>query len=193
VLEDQVLDDQVLELQVWLLQSVPDQVWLLQVWLLHAFPSQSLPDHVLPFQSPPDQEACAASRPAMALASKGSPKMSCSPVNGTTPSTRCWVPRESSSEPVPVDHAIVFHCLGAHGVFARSIAAMSTSPCPCCEDEKLLSERPLLRKSFFNCPGVMSGRCWIASAASPDVKAAASLVPLPRNSPSFTYPELPNV
>jgi hypothetical protein len=29
---------------------------------------------------------------------------------------------------------------------------MSTSPCPCCTDEKLFSERPLLKKSFFNCP-----------------------------------------
>ena len=81
---------------------------------------------------------------------------------------------------------MVFHCLGTHGVFDRSIAAMSTSPCPCCTDEKLFSERSLLKKSFFNCPGVMSGRCWIASAASPDVKAAASLVPLPRNRPSLT-------
>ncbi len=51
-----------------------------------------------------------------------------------------------------------------------------------------MSERVLLRNSFFSLSGVIPGRCWIASAASPDVKAAASLVPLPRNSVSLTYP-----
>jgi hypothetical protein len=51
----------------------------------------------------------------------------------------------------------------------------------------------LLRNSFLSWLGVIAGRCWITSAASPDVKAAASLVPLPRNSESDTAPVDPSV
>ncbi len=38
------------------------------------------------------------------------------------------MPRESSSEPVPVDQSIVFHCFGALQARAFSIADMSTKP-----------------------------------------------------------------
>ena len=108
-----MLPDHVLPLQV-----LPDQVLLDHV----------LPDHVLPFQSPSTQDDCEASAAAICLESNSFPKMSTSPMSGRPPSVRCSVPRDSSSEPVPVDQAIVFHCFGALQVRAVSIADMSTKP-----------------------------------------------------------------
>ena len=101
------------------LQELPDQDEPLQEFADHDEPLQldplqatrheplhELPDQDEPFQIPPDQLEPAASSAAIAAELKGMPKMSCSPWS-TTPFIEMWsVPREASSEPVPVAGAL---------------------------------------------------------------------------------------
>ena len=67
-----------------------------------------LPLQVLPFQAPPDQLLPAASAVAIAAVLNGWPKMSVEPVSATPFIVRWSVPREASSEPVPVEFAMLF-------------------------------------------------------------------------------------
>src|SRR5438552_8386431 len=69
---------------------------------VHPLPAQPLPLYVPPFQLVPASSACAC-----AAELQVAPKMSCSPASSTPLFTRCAVPRESSSDPVPVDGAKV--------------------------------------------------------------------------------------
>ena len=109
--------DQPLSLQLEPDQLLPDQLEPDQLLPDHLMPDQLLPlqlepDQVLPFHVPPDQLLPAASRAAIAGALKSWPKMSCSPLR-TTPSALRWSePRAPSSEPTPVDQAIVLHFAG---------------------------------------------------------------------------------
>ena len=114
---DQLLPDHLLPDQLLSLQLEPDQLHphhLIPDQLLpdQLEPDQLEPDQVLPFQVPPDQLLPAASSAAITGALKSWPKISCSPLK-TTPSAVKWSePRELSSEPVPVDQAIVLHFAG---------------------------------------------------------------------------------
>ena len=83
------------------LEIAPDHDEPLQLEPLH-----ELPDQDEPFQKLPDQLWPAASKSAITAELKGMPKMSCSPWS-TTPLTEMWsLPRDASSEPVPVDGAL---------------------------------------------------------------------------------------
>src|SRR5262249_37524080 len=114
-------------LQVLELQVLPDQLLP-----LHVDADQVLPDHVLPlqvlaFHDPPDQVEAVASSAAILGASKGIPKMSCSPVSAT-PSREMWSdPRACSIEPVPVETGQACTEVG-RGVL--SAAPRSSSPPP---------------------------------------------------------------
>jgi hypothetical protein len=115
---DQLLPLQELPDHEFPLQEFPDQLLPLQELPDHEFPLQELPlqefpDQLLPFQMPPLQLLPAASRRAIAPESKAWPKMSTAPLRTTPSRVRCSVPRESSSEPIPLDQSIVFHCTGA--------------------------------------------------------------------------------
>src|SRR5687767_4574779 len=165
VLPDQVLPDQVLPDQLSPLQVEPDQVLPDQV-----LPDQVLPDHVqpdqlsplqlepdqlsplqvLPFHVPPDQLLPAASRTAIAGALKLWPKMSCSPLRTTPASVRWSDPRERSSDPTPVDRAMVFHLAGATFVGAVSVARRSTMPAPARRVESPSRPRAVMRNSFLS-------------------------------------------
>src|SRR3990172_1796649 len=113
LLPDQLLPDQLLPDQLLPDQLLPDQLLPDQLLPDQLLPDQLLPDQELPFQVPPGQLLPAASRVAMAAESKSCPKMSISPVRAT-PSSDTWsVPQASSSEPVPLDHAILRHAFGA--------------------------------------------------------------------------------
>ena len=81
---DHELPDQELPLQLLPdhelpLHELPDHELLLQLEPDQELPVQVSPDHELPFHMSPDHERPAASSAAMASASKGWPKMSCSP------------------------------------------------------------------------------------------------------------------
>jgi hypothetical protein len=92
-LSDQLEPLQLDPLQLDPLQELPD----------HEDPLQELPVQTEPFQVPPDQAESAASSAAIAVESKGWPKMSCSPWS-TTPSIETWsLPREASSRPRPFE------------------------------------------------------------------------------------------
>src|SRR5262245_39944522 len=75
----------VFPVQILELQLEPDQLFPDHVLPLQELPLHDEPDHVLPFHLPPDQLLPDASSFAMAAASNGMPKMSCSP-DRTTPS-----------------------------------------------------------------------------------------------------------
>src|SRR4029453_2078462 len=97
-LASQALLGETPEDQVLALQESPLQVLALQESPLHASPLQ-----VLAFQSPPDQDFACASSEAISAALNVEPMMSRSP-SSTTPSIEMWSwPRESSSEPTPVE------------------------------------------------------------------------------------------
>src|SRR5437588_255994 len=88
---------------------------------------QALPDQPLPDQPLPDQAEPAASALASAAVSMVRPKTSRSPVR-LRPNQPTWKePRESSSEPVPVDAGQLWT---ACGVGAVSSAWRCTSPAP---------------------------------------------------------------
>ena len=102
---DQELPDHELEDHELADQELPDQELE-----LHELADQELPDHELPdqelrFQTPPDHDEAAASRVAIADASNCTPKMSRSPWSVTPLFTTWTEPRDSSSEPVPVEGA----------------------------------------------------------------------------------------
>ena len=114
---------------------LPDQLLPLQVELLQVEPLQVLPLHVLAFHVPPDQVDAAASSAAMPGESNGMPKMSCSPLR-TMPSRVRWsVPRESSTEPVPVETG---HVCVATGSAAWSALPSWSSPPPIACDLSLI-------------------------------------------------------
>ena len=112
LLPDQLLPNHLIPDQLPSLQLEPDQLLPDQLEPDQLLPDQLEPDQVLPFQVPPDQLLPAASRAAIAGALKSWPKMSCSPLR-TTPSAVRWSdPRALSSEPTPVDQAMVLHFAG---------------------------------------------------------------------------------
>jgi hypothetical protein len=81
---------------------------------------------------PPDQLDPAASSAAIAAELKGAPKMSCSPWR-TTPLSETWsVPREASSDPVPVEGALYCCEANTDGTDVPRSLLMSSSPEPCC-------------------------------------------------------------
>jgi hypothetical protein len=110
---DHLIPDQLLSLQLEPDQLLPDQLEPDQLLPFQPLSLQLEPDQLLPFHVPPDQLLPAASSAAIAGALKLWPKMSCSPLK-TTPSAVRWSdPRALSSEPAPVDQAMVFHFAGA--------------------------------------------------------------------------------
>jgi len=94
-----------LPLHVWPAQVCPDQVWPDQVCPLQHASLQVCADQVWPDQVWPDQ-VCAYSGVAdQAVGLHGLPMMSRSPVSSApvVASATCEVPRDFSTEPVPVD------------------------------------------------------------------------------------------
>ena len=68
----------------------------------------------------------------MAAELNGMPKMSCSPWS-TTPSIEMWsVPRDASSEPVPVEGVLYCCEVDTDGTDAPRSLLMSSSPHPLC-------------------------------------------------------------
>ena len=100
----QELPDQLEPLHELPLHELPDQLEPLHELPLQELPDQLEPLHELPLHELPDQLLPEASRAAMDVESNGCPKMSCSPWRTTPFSDRWPSPRESSSEPLPVDH-----------------------------------------------------------------------------------------
>jgi len=147
---------------------------------------QVLPDHVLPFQVPPDQELPAASAVAIAPEANGFPKMSTSPCRTTPFELVRWsVPRAPSSVPAPVP--AVKLCVAAIGVFV-SIPSRSNSPAPCA----CVSAPPIFFalsiRNFFTASGVSVGYFCRINATAPEVIAAACEVPEPRKKRSPSCP-----
>jgi hypothetical protein len=106
-LADHVVPDHELPDHVLADHVLPDQVDADQLLADHVLPDHELADHVLadhvlPFQSSPDQLLAVASLWARAPSSTRMPKMSWAPLS-VMPSRVMWsLPRESSSEPVPL-------------------------------------------------------------------------------------------
>src|SRR5215475_2239532 len=125
---DQLLPLQLEPLQLEPLHELPDQRRLLQLEPLHELPLHELPDQLEPFHLPPDQLEPLASRAAIEAELKGLPKMSVSPWS-TTPSRLRWsLPREASSEPMPVEGKL--YCAPDTGSDAVSSVFRSSSPEP---------------------------------------------------------------
>src|SRR5918997_3886296 len=107
-------------------QVMPDHVMPDQVMPDHVMPDQVMPDHVMPFQ------LVWLRRPAAQLrASKERPRTSTSPRTVRPPTVTCTEPRESSSEPIPVE--ILWLCLtfSTAGVGVAFAARRSSAPEPC--------------------------------------------------------------
>src|SRR5918998_2314156 len=101
---DQVMPDHVMPLQV-----MPDHVMPLQVMPDHVMPDQVIPDHVMPDHVMPFQLVWASTPAAQLRALKERPRTSTSPRTVRPPTVTCTEPRESSSEPTPVE--ILWLCL----------------------------------------------------------------------------------
>ena len=141
VFPDHELPDQVFPLHVPDDHEFPDQEFPDHVFPDQEFPDQELPLHLDPFQTPPDQEFPAASAAASTEVSMATPKMSCSPASAT-PSRVMWsLPRDASSEPVPVDGAHVWVQLGSEAVRA---APSCSSPAPIACDFPLIGVAVLI-------------------------------------------------
>src|SRR3990172_3651985 len=102
--------------------------------------------------------------------------MSCSPESTTPSRVRCSEPRESSSEPVPVE-ALGRAPFFVYGVSA-SIFARSISPWPWarCEQPPQGRTCALLRNRYFSVSGSIEGYRWMASAAAPATIAPPSRI-----------------
>src|SRR5687768_6367784 len=177
VMPDHVMPDQVMPDHVMPLQVMPDHVMPDQVMPDHVMPDQVIPDHVMPLQSPPLR------RPAAQLrASKERPRTSTSPRTVRPPTVTCTEPRESSSEPIPVETAKV--CFASTGVGVTSAVPRSSAPAPCWAAVALGIGDADCVSSAFTWSGVRPGRCEMSSAAAPDTTAADCEVPLPRKNRS---------
>ena len=186
VVPDQVVPDHVVPDQVWSAQStldhvVPDHVVPDHVVPDHVVPDHVVPDHVVPFQSPPDHVVPRAAIGAQIAASKGIPKMSCSPDRITPLFSRWLLPRDCSRLPTPVDP--VQFCLERPLFGSEALAAsdrlIAPAPSQRSSSPSTLRGVAVEVRSSLTWLGVALGYLERMSAAAPETTAAAWLVPVP--------------